>query len=280
MNALTWLEPGTVSALGWTLVHFLWQGAAAALLVAVANAALRGRSPRARYEVALVALLAMLALPVVTFVAVRDTAPATAPGTLITPTPVTPIPTGAIPALPAAGGRTDPATLLPGLVVFWAAGVLLLSLRTMGGWALVWRLRRSGRLVPGLQEVARALARRMRLWRPVRVCESLLVEVPTAMGWIKPMILLPPATLMSLSPAQLELVLAHELAHIRRWPSSRRRPRRCSSTTRPCGGSRTGCAWSARSAATTRPSPCAATRWPTLARWPPWRSCASTRRGR
>jgi beta-lactamase regulating signal transducer with metallopeptidase domain len=216
MNALTWLEPGTVSALGWTLVHFLWQGAAAALLVAVANAALRGRSPRARYEVALVALLAMLALPVVTFVAVRDTAPATAPGTLITPTPVTPIPTGAIPALPAAGGRTDPATLLPGLVVFWAAGVLLLSLRTMGGWALVWRLRRSGRLVPGLQEVARALARRMRLWRPVRVCESLLVEVPTAMGWIKPMILLPPATLMSLSPAQLELVLAHELAHIRR----------------------------------------------------------------
>ena len=49
MNALSWLPPGTVSALGWTLVHFVWQGAAAAAVLAAANALLRGHSPRARY---------------------------------------------------------------------------------------------------------------------------------------------------------------------------------------------------------------------------------------
>ncbi len=217
MNALTWMEPGTVSAMGWTLVHFVWQGAAAAAVLAAANALLRGSSPRLRHGAALVTLLAMLALPVVTFLVVRG-APAEPA--------VTPVASSALSAVEsplrdAAGVRPlaetfDPMAFLPALVAGWAAGVLLLSLRTLGGWAFVWRLRRSGRLLPELQATATALARRMRLWRPVRVCESLLVEVPTAIGWLKPVILLPPATLMGLSPVQLELVLAHELAHIRR----------------------------------------------------------------
>jgi beta-lactamase regulating signal transducer with metallopeptidase domain len=219
MSAFGWLQQGTVWTLGWTLVHFLWQGAAAALLLALANAALRGHSPRARYGVGLALLLAMLAAPVVTFVAVHEPVPVGTPPVLAltAAVPAPPLPPSGEPSLaPPAEGRADPAAYLPALVAFWAAGVLLLSLRTLGGWLLVFRLRRSGRAVAGLQEAAAALARRMRISRPVRVCESFLVQVPTAMGWIKPMILLPPATLLGLSAAQLELVLAHELAHIRR----------------------------------------------------------------
>src|SRR5205085_6589248 len=49
-----------------------------------------------------------------------------------------------------------------------------------------------------------------------RLCRSALVEVPTAIGFMKPVILLPASTLTGLAPAQIEAILAHELAHIRR----------------------------------------------------------------
>src|ERR1039458_5299666 len=51
-------------ALGWTLVHFLWQGAAIAIVYRIADLALARRSANARYVLALGALLGMLALSV------------------------------------------------------------------------------------------------------------------------------------------------------------------------------------------------------------------------
>ena len=52
--------------------------------------------------------------------------------------------------------------------------------------------------------------------RPVRALESAIVDVPTVVGWLRPVILLPASALAGLSPAQLEAVIAHELAHVRR----------------------------------------------------------------
>src|SRR5207247_3840122 len=108
---------------------------------------------------------------------------------------------------------------LPALILAWAAGVGLLSVRGLGGWAVAQRLKRSGRPVTleAWQRGARQLCQRMRVWLPVRVCESALVEVPTVVGWLRPVVLLPVSTLAGLSPAQLEALLAHELAHIRRF---------------------------------------------------------------
>jgi beta-lactamase regulating signal transducer with metallopeptidase domain len=218
MSGITWIDARAVSALGWTLVHFVWQGTAMAAILAVANGILRRGSPRARYGAALVTLLAMLALPAATFLVVRESPrPAAAPAVVLSAVPAV---SGAVALVgeraAAALEANRPADYLPAVVAGWAAGVLLLSLRTAFGWALVMRLRRSGRALAHLQDDVTALARRMRMSRPVRVCESLLVEVPTAIGWLRPIILLPPATLMGLTPGQLELVLAHELAHIRR----------------------------------------------------------------
>jgi TonB family protein len=56
----------------------------------------------------------------------------------------------------------------------------------------------------------------MRLARPVRVLVAAAGESPAVIGWLRPAILLPAATLLNLTPDQLEAVLAHELAHIRR----------------------------------------------------------------
>ena len=68
----------------------------------------------------------------------------------------------------------------------------------------------------GWQATGDRIASRLGLNRVVHIVESALVETPTAIGWLKPVILLPIAALANLSPSQVEAVLAHELVHIRR----------------------------------------------------------------
>ncbi|MBM3883660.1 MAG: hypothetical protein FJ387_28800, partial [Verrucomicrobia bacterium] len=108
---------------------------------------------------------------------------------------------------------------MPWLVLAWLGGVGALSLRLLLGWRRVVRTRRSGTAVleSRLLERFRNLERRMGLARPVRLLKSAAVSVPTVVGWLRPAILLPAGCLTGLSPSQLELLLAHELAHIRRW---------------------------------------------------------------
>jgi beta-lactamase regulating signal transducer with metallopeptidase domain len=121
-------------------------------------------------------------------------------------------PTDATFALP------DPVTLRRGLVIVWAIGVALLSIRLIGAWWLTRRLVHAHvrPVSDDLKARALELARRLRISRPVRLCESLLVEVPTVVGWLRPVILVPASTLTGLTPNQLQAVLAHELAHVRR----------------------------------------------------------------
>ena len=61
-----------------------------------------------------------------------------------------------------------------------------------------------------------ALAARLGIRRPVRLLESARVQVPVVIGALRPVLLLPASALTGLAPAQVEAVLAHELAHIRR----------------------------------------------------------------
>jgi hypothetical protein len=63
-----------VEALGWTLVHFLWQGALVALALALARVALKRRTANIRYLASCAAMLLMLALPVITFVTLSSMA--------------------------------------------------------------------------------------------------------------------------------------------------------------------------------------------------------------
>jgi TonB family protein len=99
----------------------------------------------------------------------------------------------------------------------WSLGVLLFSLRLAWGCKQVSSLRRQGTPAesPVLATVA-SVALRLGLTRPVRVLITSIADGPSVIGWIRPVVLLPSATLLGLTPEQLEAVLAHELAHIRR----------------------------------------------------------------
>jgi hypothetical protein len=94
-----------------------------------------------------------------------------------------------------------------------------MSLRLASGWAWLQWLRRRPATVPASDDIQLRLLRlcqRMNLASNIRILLCEKVPGPTVMGWLRPVILLPPAALLGMPPEQLELVLAHELAHILR----------------------------------------------------------------
>lgn len=221
-----------IECLGWTLVHFLWQGVAIALLLAVALRLLRHGPPNHRYLAGCVALFLMASAPAITCYFI---APRLEPSPLPTVEPLSFSPesvdtttretspgpkaifTGKlVVSRPNFSQRLE--MILPWLVVGWFIGVLALSCRLLAGWLQIRRMRRMAietLAEPWHQKLAE-LAQRMGIDRPLRLFQSALVEVPAVIGWLRPVILLPASCLAGLSPAQLESILAHELAHIRR----------------------------------------------------------------
>lgn len=104
------------------------------------------------------------------------------------------------------------------IVVAWSCGVSLGALRPLLGWWTLWRLRRVGvtRAASSLESAAARIARRLGLRRAVDVWESTLTCAPIVVGYLKPVVLLPASLAASIPAAQLEAILAHELAHVRR----------------------------------------------------------------
>ena len=219
-------------AMGLALLHFLWQGAAIGGATAWLLHDLREGSPRARYLVGCLALLAMAVAPVVTTmsglsdpvtVSYHPGAPDVArldDATLL-PTTAAPLAvqsTGTLPGLGAVSSVRGALTrALPLVVLCWALGVLVLTLQLAGSWMVVRRLRQTAIPVgeQWCQRTAR-LAGRLGITRVIAVSESMLVDVPTLIGWMRPVILIPTSVLTGLRPAELEAILTHELAHIRR----------------------------------------------------------------
>src|SRR4029077_21191743 len=103
----------------------------------------------------------------------------------------------------------------------WLLGVIVLSLRPAAGFLLIERMRiKKGAPVTGaLRERCLELQRRLGLSRVVQYCESLQLQAPAVVGWFRPVVLLPVSALTGLSAQQLEAVIAHELAHVKRLDS-------------------------------------------------------------
>ena len=226
------LQEPTARAIGWALLHFVWQGALVGVLAAVALRLLRQSDADVRYVVATIALAVMATLPVVTAVqsfedanagssiVVSESAPVAArplAATSVVTESVAVVP-DASPAPSALVGDGAVERWMPMFVLAWMVGVAVLTLRLFSGWLWVQRMKSHGaRLAgPALQASVARLSKRLHISRPVRLLESAGVDVPTVIGCIKPVILLPVSALAGLSHVQVEAILAHELAHIRR----------------------------------------------------------------
>ncbi len=108
---------------------------------------------------------------------------------------------------------------LPWCVMFWIAGVVCLAVRLLIGLRRVGLWRREGTEIEQgeLSDLVSRLSRRMNLRQNVRLLESVQTLVPAVIGWIRPAILVPTSMLCGLTTAELESILAHELAHVRRY---------------------------------------------------------------
>ncbi len=219
--------------LGWTLLHSLWQGVALAGVAWLGMLLLGPSRHNVRHALATLVAIFWLAAPAVTFVLHPMMATASTTGTAnpvnqtadqISTTGAARQPArteGASQVLAGARGfaATESQTLrswVPYTALAWLVIATVLSLRLLGGMIVAHRLRRGGTPLPVLEVRFRTLTNRLGLKRPVRLLASARVDVPTAVGWLRPVVLLPASAITGLSPAQLDLILAHELAHIKR----------------------------------------------------------------
>jgi len=219
-HSLTWLSPGIMHSLGWSLLHFLWQGTALAALAAGAMAVCR--RPSARYLAGLTALVLMLLSPLATFVfyaqlqlSVAETVKSSPLATVAWPLTRE---RGEAVASTTASYVARSLDVFPWLVEAWLIGVAFFSLRSAGGFLLLGRERRkqSSVVKDRVLEICCALQDRLGIHRGIQYCECKWLQTPAVVGWFRPVVFFPATVLTGLSEEQLQAVIAHELAHIKR----------------------------------------------------------------
>ncbi|HRI59052.1 MAG TPA: M56 family metallopeptidase, partial [Saprospiraceae bacterium] len=220
MNNTSFISDAFVRALGLTLVHSLWQGALAALVLFALL--YRLQTAKQRYWAAYGALIAVFSAALVTFGWVYQSDSDTSvsqvfaeDGRLLSQYLIS-----SSPVETDLWQRTTNwlEANYPLIVAVWMLGFGFFLLRFAGG---VWHVNRLSRLGTSRadaywEEKIAALGERLGMSRSVRLLESALAHTPVAIGWLKPVILLPVGLINRLSPAEVEAILAHELAHIAR----------------------------------------------------------------
>jgi TonB family protein len=212
-----------VHALGWTLLHFLWQGAAIAGLLWCVLALLSGRSSQARYGTACFALTLLVAAPVITLAHIAANEYRMRAALADASIPIDPALILQIGAGEPAGPWTARMAVtldhsLPWLLALWFAGVIFFVARLNFGLRVARRLKSAGTETPpqDLLHAFDVLRIRLGIARAVALLHSARVQVPTVIGWLRPVVLIPASCLTGLSTEQIEAIFCHELAHVRR----------------------------------------------------------------
>lgn len=199
-----------INVIGLTLLHFLWQGALIGVIYGVLRRQLAAGTPR--YSLGLASFAALIAAPVVTAIwLLADSATALEAAAVSASTTA-----GTVYAAEPDGLLLQWTDYLPWLVALWGCGVAVLSLRALLHWRGLNRLIREGMPLPSWNQRLQQLCAQFGLGK-VGLLYSTKLETPTLVGWIRPVILLPAAVALRFPASQIELILAHELGHLRRW---------------------------------------------------------------
>ena len=200
-----------VNVVGAALLHFLWQGVLIGAVYALARPFFPGMS--ARYRVGLIALVALALCPLVTLAYLwPDSGSRTVSSALPT------IGATMLAAADHAVSDWQLRTALPWLVGTWFICVAVLASRSLWQWRRLVRIvRQASAPSPEWTERLARLRERFDLRRPVRLLCSARAVTPMLIGWLRPVVLLPASMMTGFTPAQIELIIAHELGHVCRW---------------------------------------------------------------
>ena len=201
----------TIERMAWALAHSLWEGAAIALATVILLRAFARRPATHRYALCMVSLCLMVVTPVATLffydrfswlsqTIVGFVTQAIDPSVSIQAT------------LDASGPWTR------WVVAIWLIGVVASIVRLLANWRFTRMLvRTASEMVPSeVVAVFEAMKRQLAFSRSVRLMITDRVDGPSAIGWLKPVVLLPVTAITGLDAEQLKAIFAHELAHILR----------------------------------------------------------------
>ncbi len=218
-------------ALGWTVVHSLWQATVIALLSGVLMIALREKTAKMRYLLSNLALFTVLAASITTFclyydftkeagqvVFIPDTELETSARFETSPTLNTPTLNPIEGPLSIDGLKAYFNRHIYLIVTIWIMGVALFMMRLLGSISYVYYLksRLNFPVDEYWQELLDGLKNRVGVQRGIDLLESAMVRSPIVIGHLKPVILFPIGAINRLNPDEVEAILAHELAHILR----------------------------------------------------------------
>lgn len=240
MSVLSKLFPEfMLEALGWTLIHSLWQGALFAVVLALILIGMRRFSSHARYVISVLVLTLFAVSTICTFVLSYAPLPR-----------ITDLQTGEklsqsdLVTIDLSNSRADSKIIdkeehppyfsgmpillrdlsgylgrhIPLIVTIWFLGVLLLLLRFLGSLAVIRRLRvYQCQVVPAhwQAEVLR-LSQQIGLRKNIQLISSRIALNPMAIGVLKPTIIFPSKLFTALAESQITVILVHELAHLKR----------------------------------------------------------------
>ncbi|MEI7582460.1 M56 family metallopeptidase [Runella sp.] len=211
-----------VHAFGWMLLHAVWQGFAITVLAAGILFLLRRRASYGRYWTGISALFLQILVSAGTFALYYQ------PRALQVAMPkvthfAQPFVTKSTQVMVSMPWYNQTLWFLQSnldtIVLFWVIGASVLLLRLVGSWIYVQQLKAEGiRLTESrIQEMFRRIAAKLNIRSTVHLFESVRVSTPVVIGFIKPVVLLPVGLATGLTTKQIEAILAHELAHVKRF---------------------------------------------------------------
>lgn len=211
-----------VQAFGWMLLHAVWQGFVITFLAAGVLFLLRRRASYGRYWTGISALLLQVMVSAGTFALYYQ------PRVLQVAMPkvtdfTQPLVTKSTQVMISMPWYKQTLWFLQShldtIVLFWVIGASVLLLRLIGSWIYVQQLKAEGiRLTESrIQEMFRRIATKLNIRSTVHLFESVRVSTPVVIGFIKPVVLLPVGLATGLTTKQIEAILAHELAHVKRF---------------------------------------------------------------
>lgn len=215
------MQTPAAEALGWTMIHSLWQGLLCFLLGLAALRCVPVRYSECRYAISLVVSALMLVCSAVTFGITYTSATAvTAPESSLVSLSEYSYPV--IPSSSEISALVTPPVAWLGahigmLSAVWMVGALVFALRIISGYWYIGFIRKEADPVGAFwQGRVAELAAKLNVRSWVEVAQSGLITAPVVIGYLKPMILVPVGMFSGLTTEQLEAIFVHELMHIRR----------------------------------------------------------------
>jgi bla regulator protein BlaR1 len=210
-----------VSAFGWTLVHSLWQGALLALIASIGFYFLRKSPASLRYNLGIgtLCLQVIASLATFSFYYLNSSEKALATVVRSSTQVVTDWKTLTYEVSLTTKLQLWLTTHIQELVICWLIGAFVLILRFLGGWIYTEHLRHNSRLVMNKEWRARfgVLTAKLKIYQSIELKESAKILTPMVIGTLQPVVLIPIGLLTGFPTSQIEAILAHELAHIRRY---------------------------------------------------------------